>query len=413
MSAFDELYEAAMAEKRKDPLFGGRFSRGGLDTTLGTVEDFDLRGIANALERARASEGQPLPEHYALPDYPGQTAPLRMAGVEVGSHGLTLIEGVTCYQSVTGVDGVTPALQLRARRWFTSESTDEIFLAFGDLQTTGVRGFDRAFGIRAASRGAAVALLTPALVEQLVRVGSDLVSVTLRPEQGRTYCEVRVEVQGATKAEPAIALARAAHAATEKLVRTPGGFVSTAEAHALTMEEIRALVSKVRDTVSFLAGHVERVGDGVEARLELDEPAGMHAILRLEPVGPRALRATFRGDLRPTDTTRETRLSPELGFLQKLRGLSDPKVGDPALDKAFLVVGERAMARLAVADASAALRLAGRRGTLTIDGAGFHVDVPSLPVDDAVLLEVTLAAVSCWRQAALTSAGFVEAAIEG
>lgn len=409
MSAFDELYRVAQEAKRRD---GGGLRRDGWQGTVGTIETFDLERIGAALDSARQSEGQPLPEHYVLPDYPGQAAPLRIDGTEVGTHGLIVVEGDTLYQAHSTVDGVTPALQLRAHRWFLPMPAEQSFVAFGEVQATGEKRFDRAFHLRATSRAAAVAFLTPPLVEQLMRVGGDVVSITVRPELGRTGCEVRVEVSSARQATPAIALARAAHAATETLVGTPGGFVATSGAHALAPDQLLALVERVRDTVSFLAGHVARVGDGVEARLELDRPSGLASVLRIEPANTSAVRVSFRGELPHDDRARRTTLTPELGVLKRAKGLVDTKVGDALLDRAFLIEGDAARARLALADPSASLRLAGRGAALTVDGAGLDVRVPDVPLDDSALLEVVLAALACWRGAALRAAGLVVQELE-
>lgn len=409
MGAFDDLYQAAMEVSLGNPE-NALDKLGHAASKLTAAEQFDLPRIARALEAARASEGQPLPEHYFLPDYPGQSAPLRIDGIEVGNHAVALIDGDTCYQATTFVSGVTPALQLRPRRWFRpSDDEGRFHASFGEIQRTGSKALDRALMVRAVSRRAATVFLTPGLIERAVRLGSRLVSVALRPEAGRTFVETVVEVEHARKAEPAIALARAAHAAALKLVETPGGFAETAQAAVLGAEEIRALVTQVKDSVSFLAGHVERVGDGVEARLELDEPAGLHAVLRLEPTGPRELRATFRGDVPLPGLTREVKLSPQVGILKKLKGLNDPKVGDGTLDQALLIEGDVALARLVLADAAAALRVSGRGGALALDGAGLHVRVPSVPVEGEALLEVVVASVALWREAVLRCAGFTAA----
>ncbi|MBI1944134.1 MAG: hypothetical protein HYS27_00485 [Deltaproteobacteria bacterium] len=404
MSAFDELYAIAAEAKRRE---GGGHRRDGWQGSIGALEMFDLRRISDALEAARQSEGQPLPEHYALPDYPGQAASLAIDGKTVGSHGLTLVDGDTCYQATAGVDGVTPALQVRPRRWLRPIGDErEAWTQFGDVQRTGAKALDRALVIRATSRRAAAVFLTPALIEQLVRLGSQVRSVTVRPEAGRTFVEVLVEVRDAARAEPGIALARAAYFAMQTLVATPGGFAEASEAAALELDDVLALVERVKETVAFLAGHVARVGDGVEARLELDEPAGLHAVLRVEPAAARELRATFRGDLPLPHITRATRLEPEVGFLKRAQGLVDPKVGDAALDRAFLIEGDVALARVALADPMAALRLAGRGGSLAIDAAGLSARVPRLALDDDALLEVVVALVASWREAALVAAGF-------
>lgn len=407
MSAFDELYQKTLDAHGRGEKRANWRHIGDSSPTLGPVATFDVWQISKALEAARQSEGQPLPEQYVLPDYPGQSAVLRIDGDEVGSHGLTVIEGETCYQATSRVDGVTPALQVRPRGWFRPTDDEGRYLAsYGEIQRTGSQELDHAVMVRGASRRAAVVFLTPELIEALVRLGSKVVSVSVRPEAGGTFVETLVEVKSAPKAEPAIVLARAAHAAMVKLVSTPGGFAETAEATVLGIEEIRALVTQVKDSVSFLAGHVERVGDGVEARLELDQPTGLHAVLRIEPTGARELRATFRGDIPLPQVTRETRLSPQVGFLKKVKGLADPKVGDPLLDNALLIEGDVTLARLVLSDGAAALRLAGRGASLALDGAGLHVRVPRLPLEGDALLEGVIASVALWREAVLKCAGF-------
>ncbi len=121
---------------------------------------------------------------------------------------------------------------------------------------------------------------------------------------------------------------------------------------------------------------------------------------------------SFRGELPHDDRARRTTLTPELGVLKRAKGLVDTKVGDALLDRAFLIEGDAARARLALADPSASLRLAGRGAALTVDGAGLDVRVPDVPLDDSALLEVVLAALACWRGAALRAAGLVVQELE-
>src|SRR5690349_18582560 len=109
MSAFDDLLAAVIDDRRTAS------SRG----DVGALEALDLRRIGAAMERARANEGKPVPEEYLLPDYVGAAARLRVDGEVVGSHGLTVVAGDTCYVADLAKDAPHPVhpLSLSKRRW--------------------------------------------------------------------------------------------------------------------------------------------------------------------------------------------------------------------------------------------------------------------------------------------------------
>lgn len=406
MSGFDDLYAAVLVDRNRR---AQSFDQSGRPANLSALEALDLRRIGVALDAARRNEGRPIPEHYALPDYPGQVLELRVAGAPIGSHGLVGTSGDQLYQAQTACDGAAPALRVEPRRFLRSARDDvDADSAWGPEQPLGVKAFDRRFLVRCRSRRAVGAFLTDEVVGALGEVKRDLVVVAVRAEAGRTLVEVKVEVEGATAAAPAVALARAAHAAAAQLASAPGGFGDDGPAtRTLEPAALTALVERVRESTSFLAGHAERVGNGVEARFELDRPEGIGCVFRLEPDGKGAARATLRAGL-AAPPARPATLSPEVGVLARARGLMDPKVGDPALDRAFLIEGDVETARLALMDPSASLRLVGRGATLGVDGEGFLVDVPSFVADAASILEVTAACVAAWRAAALMNAGFGE-----
>jgi hypothetical protein len=414
VSAFDDLYASVLKERQERGDMPGR-RRGDLSTPPGLTpsEAFDLTNIAAALELARRNEGLPLPEEYALPDYPGQMLELRVQGVEVGSHGLTGSGRDTAYLAQTTIDGAgAPRVRIEPRRVLRDVVAERAALsAWGKEIPVGVKAFDDRFLIRARSKRAAALFLKPELVAALTVVRKSLVDITVQPENNRTLVEVRVRVDSAREAGPAVALARAAHAAADRLARTPGGFADEAEAKTLTPEQLRQLVLRVQESTSFLAGQVERQGDGVEARFELDRPEGLKGILRIEATSETTVRTSLKGDLlSPPDKTAV--LSPEVGVLKKALGLLDPKVGDDAIDKAFLIEGPADVARIALCDRSAVLRLAGRGCTLTVDKSGMSIVVPSVPAEDAAFLEVTAAVIAAWREAAMRNAGFTGYAVE-
>lgn len=406
MSCFDDLYAAVLVDRNRR---AQSFDQSGRPASLSALEALDLRRIGVALDAARRNEGRPIPEHYALPDYPGQSLGLRLGGEEIGSHGLAGAAGEASYLAQTSCDGAAPALRVEPRRLLRTARDDvDADAVWGPEQPLALKAFDRRFIVRCRSRRAVGAFLTDDVVRSLFEVKGDLVAVTVRADAGRTHVEVKVRVDGSPAAAPAVALARAVHAAAVHLARAPGGFGDDGPAReALDPAALKSLLERVRESTSFLAGHAERVGDGVEARFELDRPEGIACVFRIEPDGEQAARATLRGGL-AAPPARTAKLSPEVGVLARARGLMDPKVGDPALDRAFLIEGDVEIARLALRDPSAALRLAGRGGTLAVDGEGFVIDVPPFAADEASLLEVTAACVAAWRAAALMNAGFGE-----
>ena len=98
-------------------------------------------------------------------------------------------------------------------------------------------------------------------------------------------------------------------------------------------------------------------------------------------------------------------MRPQVSTLEKARGLFDKKIGDRALDDAFLVTGNLEAARLLASDANAALVLVGRGATLSLDGNGVHVRLDDLPDEDDALVDVVSACLALWRDAAHTHAG--------
>jgi hypothetical protein len=397
MSAYDDLFAAIVQpsiDKAAHPDLAGLVGA--------EISALELKRIAKALEIARANEGQALPEQYWLPDYPGQMTDLSVDGVVVGSHGLTLVEGHEVYSASFEVVGRALPLLVRRRRLLRG-AVEELQLAhrFGSIQRLGLETFDRSFLLRCSSRAAAVAFLTDEFVNALVSAGRDLVDVVVLPDE-KSAVSVRVRVDGAKSAAGAIALARATFKAARLVA--PKVFVASGEARELSHGDVLDLVQRVRDATSFLAGDVERVGEGVEARLLLDEPEELEARLRLEVVDD-GLRLSFRGAL-PVAPRKPVTLSPEVGVWKKALGLVDPKVGDEALDRAFLVDGDLDAAKLVLTERNAALRLCGRGAVLSAAPEGFGVAVACLPREDEAVLDVVVASISAWREAALACAGF-------
>jgi hypothetical protein len=401
MSTYDQLIADARARKRRESADG--------KSSIGLVEAFDLLRIARAIDRAREKEGQPLSAHEALPDYAGQTAALLRDGKKIGDHGLVMRDGDRHYLAHHFVAGrALPLLLCRRSFWRAADQERSDLATFGDEVAIDVQGFARRFIVRCASSAQVKVLLTDELVGALMVARRVVRRVTLEPGLEGIHVDVLARADDGREAIPAIALARAVHAAVEAVASTAGGFVATARAEVSNEQRIPELLDDVRAATAFLGGHVERVGDAAEARMTLDEPAGWRGALRVAFAAGRSLSVTFDGELSPPFTSNVT-LRPERSRLERARGLFDKKLGDPELDRAFLIEGNLDAARLLASETIAALALVSRGATLSLDANGVHVRIPDLPDEDEALLEATSASLALWRAAAHERAGIDEA----
>ncbi len=169
-------------------------------------------------------------------------------------------------------------------------------------------------------------------------------------------------------------------------------------------EQVEALLGTLSMSVTWLSGPVARVGDGVEARLALDEQQDLPCALRLDVDANNIGALYFRGPLR-APPSKLTKISPQEGFFERLRGLVDAKVGNDAFDDAWLVDGDRASGALLAAAEGEMLRLRRLQGSVELGPEGLVVRVPSFEVDETGVLDAAGSALSLWRQLVLRGHG--------
>jgi hypothetical protein len=230
--------------------------------------------------------------------------------------------------------------------------------------------------------------------------------VALRPEdERRTVVEVDVDVgDGQTLQNPvrfACLMGRIARALAESKVVFAEAAVDTRP----PAERILDVLDRVTQSVSWLSGPTARVGDGVEARLALDEQPDLPSVLRIDLDAGGRHSVFFEGRFTHAFAT-DTRLTRQRALLDRLRGLADAKSGDAAFDDAWLCAGEPATLRLLAAQ-GAVFRLFHAVGaTVELGPAGLTVRTPlfadGVDVDgnanaDVDVIRVASAALTLWR----------------
>lgn len=192
------------------------------------------------------------------------------------------------------------------------------------------------------------------------------------------------------------AAAKAAQLASVCLALVGQSFTERDDSQKATPEQLESLLGTLSTSVTWLSGPVARVGDGVEARLALDEQVELPCSLRLDVKGDQTGSMYFRGPLQaPPD--RVTKLAPQEGFFERLAGLVDAKVGIDAFDDAWLVDGPREGAVEMAAAEGEVLRLRRLLGHVELGPEGLVVRIPRFEVDDENLVDAVGSALSLWR----------------
>jgi len=204
-------------------------------------------------------------------------------------------------------------------------------------------------------------------------------------------------------AEKALLFARIALA----LVQSGATFAERAADRRPPAEQVEALVQRLGQTVSWISGPVARVGDGVEGRLTLDEQEDLPCALRVDLDGDGRAALFFRGPLKVVPEKRTT-LSPQDGFLDRLRALVDDKVGLATIDDAWIVDGDAGeVRRMAVAEGEL-VRLRRLAASIELGPEGLVVRAPPFELDDANLLDAVGSSLSLWRTVVRRSHGLHE-----
>ncbi len=169
-------------------------------------------------------------------------------------------------------------------------------------------------------------------------------------------------------------------------------------------EQVEALVQQLSSSVAWLSGPVARVGDGVEARLVLQEQHELPSSLRVDLDDDGQASLYFRGPLLASPEQRTT-LKPQAGFIETLLALVDGKIGDPAFDDAWLIDGDVDGARRLAVGAGELQRLRQLQASIELGPEGLQVRVPPFELDEASLVDAVGSTLSLWRTLVMRAHG--------
>jgi hypothetical protein len=209
--------------------------------------------------------------------------------------------------------------------------------------------------------------------------------------------EVDVDVEGGTRCEPAATLAALLGRIALAVVGSGAAF-SEARVDARTpVEQLESLLQVLTTSTSWLSGPAARVGDGVEARLELDEQPERPCIIRIDFDEQQRVVVKVQAPLRDTPE-RTTTLSPQHGVVGAVLGLLDTRVGDDAFDDAWHIDGDAARARVLAHAEGDMLVLRRVQATVSWGPDGLDLRAPPMPFEASDVGDVVEACLRLWRR---------------
>ena len=209
--------------------------------------------------------------------------------------------------------------------------------------------------------------------------------------------EVDVDVGDGKQCEAAAQVALQLGHIALALVRSNALFTERAVDTRPPAEQLASLLSLLSSSTSWLSGPVARVGDGVEARLELDEQPELPCALRLDVHGVTGLVTLFLRAPLKTTPTKTTTLAPQEDFFARVRGLVDVKVNDDVFDAAWLIAGDVAdvqALKLAATELAALRRI---DASIEWGAEGLVVRAPGFPFEPEDVVDAVDASLSLWR----------------
>ena len=311
------------------------------------------------------------------------------------------------YCARVDVAGVLPWLLVLPR--FSILTTEDIALCQRELFAPTPLPLRSSLSKRFVARSRAPDLLrafdSDALADAL---GKRNVRLALRPETDRrSVVEVDVHVGDGRDCEPALRIVDVFCRTAQALVEAGAVFAEREQQRGPSADRIEALVRRVSEAVSWVTGPVARVGDGVEARLCLEEQPDAPSVLRFDLDNQGLCAVFFEGRLIERNE-KPTRLRPQEGLFAKLRALADLKVDNVDFDAAWLIDGDEAVARTLAGHSQLLLRLRERNATVEVGPAGLVVRVPAFDGEDAAVVDVAGAVLGLWRALCRQARGFAD-----
>jgi hypothetical protein len=209
--------------------------------------------------------------------------------------------------------------------------------------------------------------------------------------------EVDLDVGAGTECEGAAALAVLLGRIALAVVGSGASFSEARVDTRAPVEQLESLLQVLTSSTSWLSGPAARVGDGVEARLELDELPERPCIIRIDFDTHQRAVVKVQAPLRDTPE-RTTTLSPQHGVVGAVLGFLDARVGNTAFDDAWHIDGSVERARILAHAEGDMLALQRVQATVSWGPDGLDVRVPAMPVEASDIADVVEACLRLWRR---------------
>ena len=320
----------------------------------------------------------------------GSTRDFVVDGTRLGVHQMQMTGGVAAsrYWAQVAVPGVFPRVRI-GRLGLASAGTS------ADGPSVRV-GLPLKFSCRTTGWGFFDDVLIPAIAQRIRLLDGRIEFITLEPqEDGTTSLELVVnDVEERFELEVAIQLV---HAWVDALAAQEGRTWLDAEQAMrskgaqgmaqLAIEDIETLESLVVDGTQWLSGQVERVGETLEARVQMLDAENSQSVrrgtLRFIPHDgdPAVLRIDAALELPPVAGD-QVRLEPDDGGLWSwVKRRFELVVEDEAVDEAFLIFGEPEVKALLTKVRPWLLELASVRAKVEVRPEQLLVSIPQMSAE--------------------------------
>lgn len=286
--------------------------------------------------------------------------------------------------------GVLPALLMQSHlRPPPSDGTPP-----GRSRRFNVPALDRRLRVHTRAPDLVTVFAVERLADTLPRTG---VRIALVPDSERlTVLEFDFIVGSAKRVDAVSQVVLPFTAICKQLIDRQASFLEREVVERAAVEGLEELLEQLSQAASWLSGPVARVGDGIEARLALDEQMDLASNLRVDLTANEKAVLTFTGPLQSPPQKR-TELSPQEGFLDALRGAFDTKVDAEPFDSLWLVDGEADVARLLSRCEPELSRLRDLDAVIRMGPDGLSVQLPPFRWEERTVIDAVAATLSLWR----------------
>lgn len=160
-------------------------------------------------------------------------------------------------------------------------------------------------------------------------------------------------------------------------------------------EDIAGLMEAVLNATAWLEGDVARVGNGVEARLVLEESMAQHKASLTASLVDKVVRLRLRAEL--PDHVESFALVPQRGWRSVLARISELQIDDAAVDDAYVITASHTAAGTLKERRLELLRLAERDSTIKCAPGTLEADIGGIAAAPIDVADAAGALLALWR----------------